>query len=121
MVEHLETDLDQTFAALSDPTRRAILGRLRRGERTVGELAEPFPISLAAVSKHLRVLERAGLVARRVDGRIHHLSLQAEPLRDAAAWTAEYRGFWNDRLDSLEAMLRKRKADDVGRSPRRKR
>ncbi len=104
MVEH-STVLDRTFAALSDPTRRAILSRLRAGPCTVSTLAEPFDISLAAVSKHLRALERAGLVARAVEGREHHLSLDANPLRAAAEWTAEYRDFWSDRLDALEAML----------------
>ncbi len=104
MVEH-NASLNQTFAALADPTRRAILARLRQGSCTVGALAEPFSMSLAAVSKHLRALERAGLVAREVEGREHHLSLNAEPLRAAAEWTADYREFWDERLDALEAML----------------
>lgn len=121
MVESIEASLDQTFAALADPTRREILARLRSGEHTVGELAEPFPMSLAAVSKHVQVLERAGLVSRQVDGRVHRLTLAAEPLRAATAWTADYRSFWNARLDSLGAMLRERKRADAGVTSRRKR
>ena len=105
MVEHIETGLDRTFAALSDPTRRALLDRLREGESSVGALAEPFPISLAAVSKHLRVLERAGLVEREVRGREHRLRLRAAPLRAAAAFAASYREFWDERLDALEAFV----------------
>ena len=104
MVEYTET-LNQTFAALADPTRRAILSRLRQGRSTVGALAEPFSMSLAAVSKHVRALERAGLVAREVEGREHHVSLNAAPLRAAAEWTAEYREFWDERLDALEALI----------------
>ncbi len=101
-------DLDLTFSALADPTRRAILARLRRGPATVGELAEPFAVSLNAVSKHLRVLERAGLLRREVRGREHHCHLAAEPLRDAAVWAAGYREFWEERLDALESLLRSR-------------
>ncbi len=104
MVEQ-KSALDQTFAALSDPTRRAILARLREGRCTVSALAEPFDMSLAAVSKHVQALERAGLVIREIEGRKHHLSLDAEPLRAAAAWTAAYREFWSERLDALEALL----------------
>lgn len=106
MVEYGQPEgLDQTFAALADPTRRALLGRLRAGPSTVSELAEPFDVSLNAVSKHLRVLERARLVRREVRGREHHLHLNAEPLRDAVAWTAGYRDFWDRRLDALEKVL----------------
>ena len=109
--------LDHVFGALADPTRRALLDRLAGGEATVGELARPFAMSRPAVSKHLRVLERAGLVERRVNGRVHHLSLSAEPLRAAAEWTADYRDFWTARLDALEAaLLRKQKS----RSPKRR-
>ena len=108
--------LDQTFAALADPTRRALLDRLRDGGRTVGELADPFPISLAAVSKHLRVLERAGLVERTVRGRTHHLRLCATPLRDATHYTAGYRAFWEERLDALEAHLDARHGKPPARS-----
>jgi DNA-binding transcriptional ArsR family regulator len=102
--------LGHVFGALADPTRREILARLRIGESTVGALAEPFPMSLAAVSKHVRVLERAGLLRREVRGREHVLSLDAAPLREAAAFALDYREFWNDRLDALEALLRQRRA-----------
>ena len=101
--------LDQTFAALSDPTRREILARLRRGSANVGELAEPFDISLAAVSKHLGVLERAGLIRREAHGRERRCHLRARPLRSASAWTETYRSFWEERLDALESHLRERR------------
>ena len=117
MVDHT-TALDHTFAALSDPTRRAILARLRRGPSTVGSLAEPFDMSLNAVSKHVRALERAGLIHRRIRGREHVCALDAAPLREAAAWMAEYREFWSRRLDALEALLRARSARGR-REPRR--
>ncbi len=108
MVEYRGTDLDRTFAALADPTRRAILARLRNGAVAVGELAEPFDVSLAAVSKHVRVLERAGLVRREVRGREHRCHLSAGPLGAAARWTEAYRAFWEERMDALEALLRQR-------------
>ena len=97
--------LDLLFSALSDPTRRAILARLAEGEATVGDLARPFPISLPAISKHLRVLERAGLLERRIEGRMHRCRLQPRPLKDAVDWLAEYRQFWERQLDALEAHL----------------
>lgn len=100
-------DLDRVFSALSDPTRRALLERLRRGSATVGELAAPLPMSLNAVSKHVRVLEGAGLVRREVRGREHHLHLRGRPLRDAARFAERYRSFWSDRLDGLERHLRR--------------
>lgn len=106
-------ELDQTFAALADPTRRAILARLIEGEARVTEIAEPFDMSLNAVSKHVRVLERAGLVQRRVKGRDHHLAFNGQPLNDAADWISHYRAFWSDRLDNLETFLSgKSKQDD---------
>ncbi len=105
MVDYSPAPLDRVFQALSDPTRRAILSRLSRGGATVGEVAEPFATSLNAVSKHLMVLERAGLLRRRVEGREHHLTLDPEPLQDAAKWIAYYRGFWERRLDALDALL----------------
>lgn len=105
MVEYDETQLDATFAALANPTRRSLLERLAQGEATVSELAEPFTISFAGVSKHLRVLEEAGLVQRRVVGREHHLSLEGAPIADAAAWLLRYRRFWQESLDALEAYL----------------
>jgi DNA-binding transcriptional ArsR family regulator len=97
--------LDATFAALSDPTRRAILSRLSRSDASVGEIAHPFSVSLPAISRHLRVLESAGLIARRRQGRVHHLRLVAEPLQPAAEWIARQRRFWESRLDALEAYL----------------
>jgi DNA-binding transcriptional ArsR family regulator len=110
MAEPRSAALDRTFAALADPTRRAILSRLREGASSVGELAEPFEISLAAVSKHLHVLERAGLIRREARGRERRCHLDARPLERAAAWTQDYRRFWEERLDALEALLRKRGA-----------
>jgi DNA-binding transcriptional ArsR family regulator len=97
--------LTRTFAALADPTRRAILGRLAEGEATVRELAEPFPISSQAVSKHLKVLERAGLITRGRTAQLRPSRLQAAPLEDAVAWLETYRRFWEDGFDRLEARL----------------
>jgi len=94
--------LDTTFAALSDPTRRAILARLTERDFAVGELAEPFEMSLPAVSKHLRVLERAGLVRRERISRIVRCRLQAQPMQDAARWLDKYERFWTEKLDALE-------------------
>ena len=93
--------LDRTFGALADRTRRAILGRLARGDATVGELARPFRVSRPAISQHLRVLERAGLVRRTRDGRVSRCALHGVGMRDAAEWVARYRAFWADRLDAL--------------------
>lgn len=104
--------LDLTYAALSHPVRRDILERLRAGPSTVTRLAEPFDQSLAAVSKHLRVLEEASLVRRRVIGREHHLSLEAVPLAAASTWLEDYRDFWEERLDALEHLLREDRSDD---------
>lgn len=97
--------LDRTFGALADPIRRAILARLARGEATVGELARPFAVSRPAISKHLRVLERAGLVRRARDGRLSRCALDAEPMRDAAEWVERYRRFWEGQLESLARYL----------------
>lgn len=105
MVNYCSAALDATFSALGDPIRRAILARLARGESTVSELAEPFDVSLPAVSKHLRVLERAGLVRREVIGREHRCRLDGRPLREAEAWLDHYRNFWEVRLDALERHL----------------
>lgn len=99
------TDLDSVFKALSDPTRRAIVKRLAEGEATVQEVAEPFQMSLPAVSKHLRMLENAGLINRRRTGREHHLSLNSQPLQNAAVWIAEYQQFWENNLDNLAALV----------------
>jgi DNA-binding transcriptional ArsR family regulator len=98
--------LSTTFAALADPTRRAILARLAKGEATVGELAQPFPISLQAVSKHLKVLERAGLITRGRTAQLRPSRLQGEALGEAARWLAEYQEFWELRADRLGAHLR---------------
>lgn len=97
--------LDRAFAALADPTRRAIVARLAAGSATVGELAKPFDMSPPAVSKHLKVLENAGLVARRRAGRTHHLSVRPEPLRLAADWIEDQRRFWERSLDRLARHL----------------
>ena len=99
-------DLDRTLLALADPTRRAILYRLTGGEARVTDLARPFAISLNAVSKHIRLLERAGLVRRRRVGREHLLSLNPEPLESAATWMAEQQALWSARLAALDALLR---------------
>lgn len=98
--------LDRTFSALADPTRRAILARLAEGEATVNDLAEPFPISVQAVSKHLKVLERAGLISRGRDAQLRPSRLEAAPLREAVDWLSAYRAFYEDRLDRLEEHLR---------------
>jgi DNA-binding transcriptional ArsR family regulator len=113
--------LDATFAALGDPTRRAILGRLTLGQWTVGELAEPFDMSLPAVSKHLRVLEEAGLLVRQRDGRIHRISLDPRPIEQAADWITEMRRFWDSQLDALAAYLERTREETWPPSPRPKR
>jgi DNA-binding transcriptional ArsR family regulator len=101
-----DAHLSQLFSALSDPTRRAILQRLaREGEATVGELARPFAMSLPAISKHIRVLEGAGLLERRVQGRVHRCRLQPRPLKDAVDWLVEYRQYWEAQLDALGRYL----------------
>lgn len=105
MVERNPQALDRVFHALSDPTRRDILKRLASRPRTVGELSEPFDISLNAVSKHLKALERAGLISREVRGREHHLKLNAGALANAYDWLAFYQRFWNERLDALAALV----------------
>lgn len=110
--------LDQTLLALADPTRRAILDRLSRGETCVTELASPFAMSLAAVSKHIRTLERAHLVRRRRSGREHFLSLDRAPLDDTAAWIESQRTVWSKRLVALDVMLQ---AEDDARSRATKR
>jgi len=107
-----QTNLDQTLIALADPTRRAILERLSKGESRVTEIAQPFAMSLNAVSKHIRMLERADLVRRRYSGREHFLSLNREPLDEVAAWIEAQRAIWTARLDALDALLRSEKAQD---------
>ena len=105
MVKYSSETLDATFGALADPTRRAILERLARGESSVTALAEPFDMSLPAVSKHLRVLESAGLLARERDGRVHRCCLVGGPMEEAARWIARYRIFWERQLDALAEHL----------------
>lgn len=106
MVDSDSSRLDAVFHALGDPTRRAMLAALAGGGRTVTELAEPHPISLAAASKHVRALEAAGLIRREVRWRTHHCRLDPAGLRAAHAWLEGYRRFWTGRLDALEELLR---------------
>ena len=104
---HMSSDhLSTTFAALADPTRRAILARLSTGEATVTDLAEPFAMSMPAISKHLKVLERAGLVARSREAQWRPCRLEAAPLKDVAAWVENYRRVWEQRFDRLDGYLR---------------
>ncbi len=105
MVNYKDNHLDRTFFALADPTRRAILARLAQGEASVTELAEPFNISLPAISKHLRVLEKAGLLIQEKDGRIRRCHLAAAPLKQAAVWIARYREFWEEQFEALADYL----------------
>src|SRR5579864_2572677 len=109
MVDHSRTaELDRVFSALADPTRRAILRALTRRPATINEIAKPFPVSLNAISKHVMVLERAGLLRREIKGRQHHCRIEARPLRQADAWMAHYRQFWDDRLDALAVYVEKK-------------
>jgi DNA-binding transcriptional ArsR family regulator len=105
MVER-QQQLDAVFHALADGTRREMLRRLAAGERTISELVEPFDMSFAAASKHIRVLEDAGLVRRSIRGRTHHCRLRPKPLASAQAWLAFYQRFWNQRLDALGDLFR---------------
>jgi DNA-binding transcriptional ArsR family regulator len=111
--------LSLTFSALSDPTRRAILKRLAAGERSVTELAKPFKISLPAVTKHLKVLQRAGLISQGRNAQRRPCKLEAAPLKDAADWVEQYRRFWDERLDRLEEYLREVQRDVEGEEERR--
>jgi DNA-binding transcriptional ArsR family regulator len=124
MVHHevLPDQLSATFAALADPTRRAILARLASGECSVTELAEPFEMSMPAVSKHLRVLERAGLIARGRDAQWRPCRLEPAPLKEIAGWVEQYRGLWEQRLDRLDAYLQELHAKETrhARKHRRK-
>ncbi len=114
MVEYSAEPLSCIFFALADPTRRAILARVAAGEATVTVIAAPFAMTLAAVSKHIRVLEQAGLLERSRRGREHRLRLVARPLRDAADWVEGFRRFWSDHLDAVKD-LAERKARERGR------
>jgi DNA-binding transcriptional ArsR family regulator len=113
MVESQDAQLDVVFHALGDATRRHMLRLLADGEHTVGQLAEPFHMSLAAASKHIKALESAGLIRREVQGRIHRCQLNAGPLAAAEAWIAFYARFWHARLDQLEALLQEDSARDA--------
>jgi len=105
----VEERLDTTFHALADPTRRGMLATLALGEKSIGELAEPFAMSFAGASKHLKVLEEAGLIARRKVGRTHLISIDAKPLEEAERWMRQWERFWNKRLDRLEALIEQEK------------
>jgi DNA-binding transcriptional ArsR family regulator len=111
--------LSGTFAALADPTRREILARLAEGEATVNELAEPFPITVQAVSQHLKVLERAGLITRGRAAQLRPSRLQGTALKDATEWLERYRRFWDVSFDQLDARLRASEVDDPGSEPHR--
>jgi|SRR5579859_8168297 len=117
MVNNAPARLDVVFSALADPTRRAILERLARSEASVTELAAPFEMSLPAISKHLRILEHAGLIAREKEGRIHHMRLAAAPMKDAAEWLEHYRRFWDDQFDNLAAFLENGSEDKSTNEP----
>src|ERR1700751_5925940 len=109
MVEHSQpARLDSIFSALADPTRRAILRGLARRPATIKEIARPFPVSLNAISKHVMVLERAGLLRRQIRGREHYCWIEPRPLREADAWLQQYRQFWELRLEALEQYLRRK-------------
>jgi DNA-binding transcriptional ArsR family regulator len=110
MGEHTTSDLNAVFGAVADPTRRAILARLANADARVTDLANHFPISLNSTSKHIRILERAGLVRRTVSGRDHVLSLNAAPLSEAAEWIEHYRQFWTERLAALDAFVQRKRA-----------
>lgn len=110
MVE-LHEQLDTVFHALADPTRRGMLASLALGEKSIGELAEPFDMSFAGASKHVKVLEDAGLVARRREGRTHLIRIEARPLEEAERWLRQWERFWNARLDRLEAMIEQDKKE----------
>jgi len=109
MVKYNDQALDATFRALSDPTRRAILARLARGRASVGELARPFPMSLPAISKHLKVLEGADLIVRHKDGRVSRMELNPGPMVGAAGWITHYKKFWESQLDRLARYLEETK------------
>ncbi len=112
--------LDATFAALADPTRRAILARLATGEATINELAAPFSISQPAITKHVKVLERAGLVTRRIDAQRRPVKLKAEPMKAAANWIEDYRKFWEARFEALDAVLDEMKAAESAEAKKRR-
>ena len=114
MVKYKVGTLDATFSALADPTRRAILERLSIGDSSVTALAAPFDVSLPAISKQLRVLERAGLLVQEKDGRVRRCKLEARPMKEAVDWIAQYQQFWEDKLDSLTSFLEDLKPGEDG-------
>lgn len=117
MVKHYSEQLDRTFFALSDPTRRAIIGNLAaKGQCSVLELAEPFSLSLPAISKHLKLLESANLISRKREGRVHYLTLCASPMSEANNWLEAYSQFWQDNLDSFEkyVMSKQENSQSIG-------
>ena len=120
MVEHDSPRLDLVFRALGDATRRGMLARLALGEKSIGELAEPFAMSFAGASKHVKVLEEAGLVRREVRGRSHFCRLEPGPLASADQWLRHYEQFWTGRLDALEALLRHDDAQKTNRKGEQK-
>jgi len=108
----VENRLDVTFHALSDPTRRGMLASLALGEKSIGELAEPFAMTFAGASKHVKVLEDAGLITRRKAGRTHVITIDAKPLEEAERWLRQWEKFWNVRLDRLEALIERDKKEN---------
>jgi DNA-binding transcriptional ArsR family regulator len=108
----VENRLDMTFHALADPTRRGMLANLALGEKSIGELASPFSMSFAGASKHVKVLEDAGLIARRREGRTHIISIEAKPLEEAERWLRQWEKFWTARLDRLEALIERDKKEN---------
>ena len=112
MVKYSPRILNRTFAALADPTRRRILEHLAQGDRRVTDLAKPHRMSLPAVSKHLRVLERAGLIRRQRSGRVHQINLKAAPMQQASQWIEEYRHFWEGNLDRFDNFLKQLQATE---------
>jgi DNA-binding transcriptional ArsR family regulator len=116
MIERRGAALDRVFQALADPTRRAMLRRLARSEHSIGELAAPFRMTFAAASKHVKVLERAKLVRRRIEGRSHFCRLEPAPLAAANGWLRFYERFWTEQLDALDAVLRAEDADAANSS-----
>ena len=107
----VESKLDATFRALADPTRRGMLANLALGEKSIGELASPFNMTFAGASKHVKVLEDAGLIARRRLGRTHLISIEAKPLEEAERWLRQWEKFWNTRLDRLQALVERDKEE----------
>ena len=107
----VENRLDATFKALADPTRRGMLASLALGEKSIGELASPFNMTFAGASKHVKVLEEAGLIARRKLGRTHLISIEAKPLEEAERWLSQWERFWNTHLDRLQALVERDKQE----------